>query len=362
VVIGVPWVSQHHGLIHFDEAHVDYVDLGSTNGTKAMVGGVEETLIPRERHRLLTEGSVTAELRIAASKIFITRVREQEVAAGGPLSAVESPPLSGGRRNLNTRLTSGQFQAVTGPLDTPLEDPAATPLPPPPLAPPARAPTPAPRPETGMTRQQPEVPPRSALSAASPPSNPLLDALAALAVGPAGPPLRFEGREREFVELLAAVVDAFARGLTELKRGLKDFGNELGVRTVGGHSPLHQSQSAAQLLRYLLEPTAGTRDRLEQLVDLFADMMIHDVALLNGIKEGVRDLIGHLDPEGGYQDNLPEKGGKGLRLFDKSLRQYTEYFRSVVEDDGEALVFGEEFARAYTDATGARPGIPRKRS
>jgi type VI secretion system protein len=170
--------------------------------------------------------------------------------------------------------------------------------------------------------------------------------------------LQIRGQERAFAETLAAVADAFARGLVELKKGLKEFGEGMGVRAVGGHSPLHRSQSASEVLAYLLDPNADTHERLEQLVDLFADLMIHEVALLSGVKAGVRQLIAELDPERGYARSDEGRGGPGL--FDRSLKRYREFFKSATEDDGQSTVFGSEFAKAYANALGTGP-TPRRR-
>jgi predicted component of type VI protein secretion system len=192
-------------------------------------------------------------------------------------------------------------------------------------------------------------------------SAPQPDALARLsrawaATGAA--PLQLGGPERAFAETLAAVADAFARGLIELKNGLKEFGEGIGVRAVGGHSPLHRSQGASEILAYLLDPNADTHARLEQLVDLFADLMIHEVALLNGVKAGVRQLLAELDPEQGYAQT---EGGRSIGLLDRSLKRYREFFKAATEDDGQSIVFGPEFARAYADALGIDRSKPPRR-
>ena len=204
--------------------------------------------------------------------------------------------------------------------------------------------------------------PGAAVSAPMPsmPSGPLPDALARLsrAWAPTGAsPVTLQGPDRVFAETLAAVADAFARGLVELKNGLKEFGEGMGVRAVGGHSPLHRSQAATEILGYLLDPNANTQERLEQLVDLFADLMIHEVALLSGVKAGVRQLLAEIGPEGGYAQS---EGGKPIGLLDRSLRRYADFFKAATEDDGESVVFGPEFARAYADALGFDRPKPRR--
>jgi type VI secretion system protein ImpI len=360
VVLAAPWVSLHHGLIHFDEQHANYSDLGSTNGTTVMVKDQEMKLHPMVPMQILGAGQPTAELRIG---VITLRVRWEAPAVTG--ARVDS------KRGYETRLGEVRPGAVaaTAPRYAGNEsgaDPSRGPYEAP------RGGAPVPMYQAGMTRMvMPEEQARLREGPGTPihtpmpspsmtPSAPHPDALARLsrawaATGAA--PLHLEGPERAFAETLAAVADAFARGLIELKNGLKEFGEGIGVRAVGGHSPLHRSQAASEILGYLLDPNADTHARLEQLVDLFADLMIHEVALLNGVKAGVRQLLVELDPEQGYAKN----GGGGIGLLDRSLKKYRDFFTSTTEDDGQSIVFGPEFARAYADALGIDRGKPTRR-
>ena len=360
VVLAAPWVSLHHGLIHFDEQHANYSDLGSTNGTTVMVKDQEMKLHPMVPMQILGAGQPTAELRIG---VITLRVRWEAPTAAGVR------PDS--KRGYETRLGEVRPGAVAGtaPRYQPegLPDASRSPYEAP------RGGAPVPMYQAGMTRMVmpedqarlqgggPMTPIHTPMpSASQAPSAPHPDALARLsrawaATGAA--PLQLAGPERAFAETLAAVADAFARGLIELKNGLKEFGEGIGVRAVGGHSPLHRAQAASEILNYLLDPNADTHARLEQLVDLFADLMIHEVALPNGVKAGVRQLLVELDPEQGYAKN----GGGGIGLLDRSLKRYREFFTSTTEDEGQSIVFGPEFARAYADALGIDRGKPPRR-
>src|SRR6185295_16022014 len=80
VVLAAPWVSLHHGLIHFDEQHANYSDLGSTNGTTVMVKDQEMKLHPMVPMQILGAGQPTAELRIG---VITLRVRWEAPAATG---------------------------------------------------------------------------------------------------------------------------------------------------------------------------------------------------------------------------------------------------------------------------------------
>jgi type VI secretion system protein ImpI len=353
VVLQANWVSLHHGLIHFDDQHANYSDLGSTNGTTVLVKGQEMKLHPMVPMQILSAGQAAAELRIGVITLHVRW--EAPVAAG--MRTSES------KRGYETRLgevrpgSSGPTAPRHGVAESPDARPASYPG-----APPVY--------QAGMTRmvmpddqaslrEQPRTPVHTPMP--TPSSMPAPDALARLsrawsATGAA--PLQLAGSERAFAETLAAITDAFARGLIELKNGLKEFGEGIGVRAVGGHSPLHRSQAASEILSYLLDPNADTHARLEQLVDLFADLMIHEVALLNGVKAGVRQLLTELDPEQGYAQS---EGGRSFGLLDRSLKKYRDFFKASTEDDGQSIVFGPEFARAYADALGIDRSKPTRR-
>lgn len=365
VVLAAPWVSLHHGLIHFDEQHANYSDLGSTNGTTVMVKDQEMKLHPMVPMQILGAGQPTAELHIG---VITLRVRWEVSAA----ISRQNQRSSG----YETRLGEVKPGAMAGtapryPGDVSDLSRPSGPYP----GEPPRGGAPVPMYQAGMTRMvmpgeevragQPSTPVHTPSMAGAPAYAPPAqqpDALARLskawaATGAA--PLQLIGPERAFAETLAAVADAFARGLIELKNGLKEFGEGIGVRAVGGHSPLHRSQAASEILNYLLDPNADTRARLEQLVDLFADLMIHEVALLNGVKAGVRQLLTELDPQQGYAQSDGGRGGMGI--LDRSLKKYSDYFKHVTEDEGQSVVFGPEFARAYADALGIDRGkAPRR--
>jgi hypothetical protein len=357
VVLAAPWVSLHHGLIHFDEQHATYSDLGSTNGTNVVVKGQEMKLQAMVPMQILGAGQPTAELRVG---VIALHVRWEAPASTG----LRAPDI---KRGYETRLGEVRPGAIAPTAPRYQGDPALDPRQ-------SAAPYPggAPVYQAGMTRMvNPDEQarlregggPLTPVHTPMPPvaAVPAPDALARLSrawAATGATPLQLQGPERAFAETLAAVADAFARGLIELKNGLKEFGEGIGVRAVGGHSPLHRSQAASDILGYLLDPNADTHARLEQLVDLFADLMIHEVALLNGVKAGVRQLLTELDPEGGYAQS---EGGRAIGLLDRSLKRYREYFKTTTEDDGQSVVFGPEFARAYADALGIDRGKPPRR-
>jgi hypothetical protein len=392
LVLNSPWVSLHHGLLHFDRDSISYSDLGSTNGSSTKgPGGENKKVVPMVPVTILGPQG-TAELQVGNVMLRITR----EHVGAAPSRSEKMRAQDG--RSLGTRLTGNR--SVVSPPGTERNIPPVQPPPggwtPPQAAgyaagatqyvsegsvPPLDAPAsgePAAGEHAynvGMTRMAEAsdreavrelraslaaMPGAEAPAPAAPAWTPGSGAIGGARVdayetaariwarGPTGRP-QLDGPNRIFAETLAAVADAFARGLVELNRGLREFGDGIGVRVMRAESALCRSQAGTDMLTYLLDPMADTRERLEELVDLFADLMIHEVALLNGVKAGVRKLLAELDPETFVADE-----GKGLFRFGggSSLKKYSEHFARIAEDDGQAIVLGRAFAKAYASALG----------
>jgi predicted component of type VI protein secretion system len=466
LVLDDPWVSQHHGLVHFTGVEAHYSDLGSKNGT-VIHRDDDSTLAarPSEQIEILSEGRRRVALLIGQVKMVVEW-------AGPAEEETANSELDERNRNLGSRLTVAHMRAVADEL---VGRPASGATPPRPSGGAVRRPTPIPAPlpapavssvpvapspavpssetpsrrgyEPGRTfwvdgpvgRDElpggpaPVASPAPAVPALSPPSVPAAQAVPAspasaeppgagyvagqtrmvgleesrsiveglkarAAAGDVAPPVAVTGHgegvavpppgrapaygailERvlglwahraawtvpsfdptalAFVERLAAVVEALAQGLFELKRGLRDFGDGIGVRTLGSNSPLYTARSASELLAYLIDPRAAPGERLEQLVDLIADVMVHEFALLNGVKAGVRGLVDELDPEKGFA-KADAGQAKAFSLFDRSLKRYVEHFRASTEDEGLSVVLGPRFVRAYAETVGDKAGTPR---
>ncbi|MFL5292859.1 MAG: type VI secretion system-associated FHA domain protein, partial [Myxococcales bacterium] len=148
---------------------------------------------------------------------------------------------------------------------------------------------------------------------------------------------------------IAEILEAFARSFVELRKGREEFGREMGV-AVPTDGALERSRDSQQLLAYLLD--LGAQGRAAELQSSFGDLMLHQVALLNGIVEGARGLLGRLDPE------AVSASAKGIRLL-KAAAQWEAYEQRWHElaDDPDGVsdaIFGAEFARAYTSIVGRR--------
>jgi type VI secretion system protein len=151
----------------------------------------------------------------------------------------------------------------------------------------------------------------------------------------------------------AEVLEAYSKSYVELRKGYEEFGKEMGVRTVRGDSPVERARDAKQLLAFLLDLRA--EGRTSDLQSAFADLMVHQVALLNGVVEGARGILTRLDPNA-----VAEKSGGGMWPM-KAAQQWKTYEESwhEIADEEDSIsdaLFGTEFARAYSAIVGQRSG------
>lgn len=163
------------------------------------------------------------------------------------------------------------------------------------------------------------------------------------------PPRSSEEAER-FLACVEDVLRASAKAFVELQKGQEQFGRELGVRTIKEFTPLHAAGTPENVLKYLLDWQKGGPHRTQELVGVYADLGIHQIALLNGVMEGVRSLLARLDPaeiERSVASSWGSRGASAWKAFVQRYQELTEADRNITEH-----VFGPEFARAYAEVGG----------
>ena len=153
-----------------------------------------------------------------------------------------------------------------------------------------------------------------------------------------------------FLSVVEDILRASAKAFVELQKGQEQFGREMGVRTIKEYTALHAAGTAENVLKYLLDWQTGGSHRTQELVGVYADNMIHQVALINGIMEGVRSLLARLAPEEierGVTSGWPTRAAATWKM-------YTERYREIAGEDKNitSIVFGPEFARAYAEVGG----------
>jgi type VI secretion system protein len=445
-----PYVSMWHGIVRFDERTIEYVDLGSTNGTSVR-GERLPTSVPikLEPGTSLQIGSLQLQITLgqaepeAPSNRSKTQfgLRAVSLEGGGQLSAPRLPPsapiaepkpsfpfsvsaasaasapapapaiagmgatatsapqllasyleyrkayvkLHTGvteriaalpqeqRQAEVTRLVS-RFPALRQeqPFQELLQSLSVTPP----------APAPAPSPNSALPLEpQPQVgqPPPTpsdwkkipALVPGVSPGEPngreapfaaLLSEFARCYL-PAGVPLSSGADAEKFLERLSEVLEAFGKSFLELKKGQQQFSEEMAVRTTGEPGQLQAAKSGKDLLAFILDFRIPGNDRIQELTRGFADVMIHQVALINGVKAGVRAMLDRLSPALVQRelDRAPEKWRNvsfpnrvwPFRSFARWTR-YSALHKEFSEEEQaiSSVVFGREFARAYAVVTG----------
>jgi predicted component of type VI protein secretion system len=145
-----------------------------------------------------------------------------------------------------------------------------------------------------------------------------------------------------FLARVAEILQTTAQAFVEIRNVQARFGEEMGVRTIREFTPLHSAGDARGVLDYLLDWRRGGPERNAQLSAVYSDFLLHQVALINGVVEGVEGLMEQFRPA------EIERGVGGLSKAAGAWKKYTERYAEVIEERGvAALVFGPEFARAY---------------
>jgi type VI secretion system protein len=171
---------------------------------------------------------------------------------------------------------------------------------------------------------------------------------------PDEPPPRSGQEIDRFLSCVEDVLRASAKAFVELQKGQEQFGKEMGVRTIKEYTALHAAGTPENVLKYLLDWQVGGSHRTQELVGVYADLMIHQVALINGIMEGVRGLLARLAPqeiERGVTSGWPTRAAA-------TWKRYIERHKEIAGEDKNitSVVFGPEFARAYAEVGGEGTG------
>ena len=147
-----------------------------------------------------------------------------------------------------------------------------------------------------------------------------------------------------FLARMAEILQTTAQAFVEIRNVQARFGEEMGVRTIREYTPLHGAADARNVLDYLLDWRRGGPERNAQLSAVYSDFMLHQVALINGVVEGTQAMLDQFRPA------EIERGVGGLNKSASAWKKYTERYAENIEERGvAALVFGPEFARAYSE-------------
>jgi type VI secretion system protein ImpI len=164
------------------------------------------------------------------------------------------------------------------------------------------------------------------------------------------------------MERVGAILESYSQAFVELRKGYEQFGEEMALQLVQERNPLHDAQTGQDVLRYLLDWTTDSGERVRELTRAFADLALHQVALLSGVMEGVRSMLHSISPttlSGERSHALAKQGGGGLveKVFNFRKAglwtRFSDAHQKLIEEDRFSReVFGRNFARAYFMVTG----------
>jgi len=161
----------------------------------------------------------------------------------------------------------------------------------------------------------------------------------------------------EWMEHLGALLRAMAEGTHALlqsravtKRHMRVEGTHIAPRQ---NNPLKFSPDANETLTRMLQPHAssGFLDPVAALRDAHRDLLVHQVAMVAGMRAAVFELFSRLGPAAAEKAEGPAHGLSNLplvraaALWERHRTQHAQLLEHL-DDDFEAI-FGREFLRAY---------------
>jgi type VI secretion system protein ImpI len=160
-----------------------------------------------------------------------------------------------------------------------------------------------------------------------------------------------------FARRLRDSTDVFLKCFVSLRDGYQEFETEVLARerNAQGEQGVATAKDAKELGDVLLGPRAPP-EASRQLHDIFVEVMSHQVALLNGIMEGVKSLLVKLSPKTieAELEKLGKKGGLFSNRFEELWKLYQVRHADYSGEDKETFmtIFGPQFSRAYAATAG----------
>jgi type VI secretion system protein ImpI len=188
---------------------------------------------------------------------------------------------------------------------------------------------------------------------------------------PGGRPLEGVPDIVAFLQKLQDTMDVFLKCFVPLRDGYKQFEKDMDIKKTarpGGAlqqvpgTSVETARDPKELASKLLDYRDPTNEHTRTVESTFADLMIHQVAMLNGVMKGVKSLLTNLAPttiERELDDPRSKKSSGLLSNRYKSLWElYTERHSDYADEEKEAfgVIFGKEFVGAYSQLAGEHLG------
>lgn len=164
-----------------------------------------------------------------------------------------------------------------------------------------------------------------------------------------------------FLGKVQDALDVFFKAFVPLRDGHKQFETKMDIRR-GSIRPegraaadvtVRRVPDAATLAARVLDWSDPSSDASKALAGVFADLMIHQVAMLDGVMRGVKQLLRELSPsslDALFDKKKPGGFTFGPYRFKALWALYQERHADLADEDTETfeLIFGRQFVSAYT--------------
>jgi type VI secretion system protein ImpI len=163
--------------------------------------------------------------------------------------------------------------------------------------------------------------------------------------------------EERFAGRIATILEGFGAALVEMLRGYREFREQTGLQATRSPTGLLRCKDSREVLAYLLDWGEGADDRRQEMISVFADLMIHQVALVSGVVDGAKGMLGEISPMAIMSQDAAASGPSQKAGFLRSKHYwqlFTRRFEQLSQDDAQITraLFGREFARAYATVLG----------
>lgn len=177
-----------------------------------------------------------------------------------------------------------------------------------------------------------------------------------------GATLDTTGDVARFITKLHDALDVFCRSFIPLREGHSQFISSFDLQRSAyrrnnqrsaAYAAIEEATTPEAVALALLNPRDRSFDAPQAIEGIFADLMLHQLALLEGVMRGVRALLEELSPE-----NIANQAGSHLPLgrYKAIWETYTRRFEDLYEERQTfAYIFGPEFTAAYRQYRQRRP-------
>jgi C-terminal domain of Type VI secretion system FHA protein/FHA domain len=166
-----------------------------------------------------------------------------------------------------------------------------------------------------------------------------------------GMTLRSAGEVATFGARLEKTLDVFLRFFVALQKGQEQFREAFDIRALRSEqqNPIEQATDATALAGLLLQSSGAVKS----LEHASKNVMIHQVALLNGLMAGVRTLLAKLSPKMIMKEAKKSHRSPSAKVLWQTFELIHQDF---AEEDNETFetIFGSQFSKAYSALLGKK--------